>query len=85
MIEFVRMVQLNSILDVAHLKMWNYLQMTMDADFELLSYGAKLHEGVESDEDYQNCIAGNTNVIFHRDGYSTDCFDSNDEMALDVG
>ena len=75
------MTQLNSILD--GVKMGYYLWTIRDSDFESLSYDVKVYEEFEVDEDYLSHIAENTDGISRMDGYNKDCFDNNDEMALD--
>ena len=75
------MKQLNSILDGAMME--SYLWTIRDSDFELLSYDVKVYEEFEEDEDYLSHIAENTDGISRMDGYNKDCFDNNDEMALD--
>lgn len=75
------MKQLNSILDGATME--SYLWTIKDSDFELLSYDVKVYEEFEVDEDYLSHIAENIDGICRMDGYNKDCFDNNDEMALD--
>ena len=75
------MKQLNSILD--GVTMGYYLLTIRDSDFELLSYDVMVYEEFEVNEDYLSHIAENIDGIFHMDGYNKDCFDNNDEMALD--
>ena len=65
--------------------MWNYLQMIMDAGFELLCYDVKVYEELEEDEGYLSHIVENINVIFRMDGYNKDYFDNSYGMVLDDG